>query len=169
MDFGINPSDLTIVIPSKDNKGKFIILEGNRRLAAIQLLSDPTLASMGYDTKHVNLLKMQGERYKKSPINKLLCVVFNQRDEAYHWIELRHTGENQGRGVVSWGAKEKARFNRYFYERRRKGYKYKGFLQQIAGQKLSPGCVIVPYLYKKKIIKVFSKYKIEYEQLKVWK
>jgi len=26
-------------------------------------------------------------------------------------LKLRHTGENEGRGVVGWGAKEKARFN----------------------------------------------------------
>ncbi len=111
VDFGINPSDLTIVIPSKGNKGKFIILEGNRRLSAIQLLCDPTLAALGYDTKNINAFKLHSERYKKSPIERLRCVVYSQRDDANHWLELRHTGENEGRGVVGWGAKEKARFN----------------------------------------------------------
>jgi hypothetical protein len=32
------------------------------------------------------------------------------REEANLWIELRHTGENQGAGLVSWGADESARF-----------------------------------------------------------
>ncbi|GAG54655.1 unnamed protein product [marine sediment metagenome] len=95
VDFGINPSDLTIVIPIKDDSGKFIVLEGNRRLAAIQLLCDPTLAALGYDTKNTNAFKLHSERYKKSPIDKLRCVVFSQRDDANHWIELRHTGENE--------------------------------------------------------------------------
>jgi len=111
VDFGINPSDLTIVTPSKDDSGKFIVLEGNRRLAAIQLLCDPTLAALGYDTKNINTFKLHSERFKKSPVNKLRCVVFSQRADANHWIELRHTGENEGRGVVRWGAKETARFN----------------------------------------------------------
>ena len=111
VDFGINPSDLTIVVPSKDYSGKFIVLEGNRRLAAIQLLCDPTMAALGYDTKSINSFKIYSERYKKGLVDKLRCVVFSQRDDANHWIELRHTGENEGRGVVGWGAKEKARFN----------------------------------------------------------
>lgn len=32
------------------------------------------------------------------------------RDEAGHWIELRHTGENEGAGIVRWGSDESARF-----------------------------------------------------------
>lgn len=71
--------------------------------------------------------------------------------------------------ISSLSQKEKARFNRYLYERTRRGYKYKGFLQEIAGQKLSPGCVIIPYIYKNRITRVFKKYKIKYKYLKVWK
>jgi len=111
VDFGINPSDLTIVFPSEDESDKFIVLEGNRRLAALQLLSDPAMAALGYDLRDINKLKSYGKKYKDNPIERLGCVVFNQRDDANHWIELRHTGENEGRGVVGWGAKEKARFN----------------------------------------------------------
>ncbi|MBN2186528.1 MAG: hypothetical protein JW732_03655, partial [Dehalococcoidia bacterium] len=55
--------------------------------------------------------KAYGEKYNNSPIESLTCVVFSKRDEANHWIELRHYGENEGRGVVPWGAKEKARFS----------------------------------------------------------
>ena len=110
-DSGPNPSELPIVTPYQDQKGKYIVVEGNRRLAAIQILCDPTLSSMGYDIKDVNLFKRYGEIYKNNKITKLLCVVFNQRDEADHWIDIRHNGENEGRGIVKWGAKEKARFN----------------------------------------------------------
>jgi len=111
LDFGINPSELTIVIPSEVESGKFIVLEGNRRLAALILLSDPAMAALGYDLGQTNKLKSYGERYKDNPIDRLPCVVFKKRNDANHWIELRHTGENEGRGVVPWGAKEKARFN----------------------------------------------------------
>ena len=111
LDFGINPSELTIVVPSEIESGKFIVLEGNRRLAALILLSDPAMAALGYDLGQTNKLKSYGERYKDNPIDRLPCVVFKKRDDANHWIELRHTGENEGRGVVRWGSKEKARFN----------------------------------------------------------
>jgi len=65
--------------------------------------------------------------------------------------------------------KEKARFNRQLYEQKIKGYKYKGLLQEIVGQKISAGCVMIPYEQKGKIEKFFKKFKVEFEQLKVWK
>ena len=65
--------------------------------------------------------------------------------------------------------KEKARFNRQLYEQTRKEYKYKGLLQEIGGQKLSAGCVMIPYEQKEKIEEFFKKFKVKFEQLKVWK
>ena len=65
--------------------------------------------------------------------------------------------------------KEKARFNRQLYEQTRKEYKYKGLLQEIGGQKLSAGCVMIPYEQKEKIEKFFKKFKVKFEELKVWK
>ena len=38
------------------------------------------------------------------------CVVVKDRDEARHWIELRHTGLNDGAGTMPWGSDESARF-----------------------------------------------------------
>ena len=38
------------------------------------------------------------------------CVVVRDRDEARHWIELRHTGQNDGAGTMPWGSDEVARF-----------------------------------------------------------
>ena len=65
--------------------------------------------------------------------------------------------------------KEKVRFNRQLYEQTREGYKYKGLLQKIGGQKLSAGCIMMPYEQKEKIEKFFKKFKVKFEQLKVWK
>ena len=65
--------------------------------------------------------------------------------------------------------KDKVRFNRQLYEQTRNGYKYKGLLQKIAGQKLSAGCVMIPYEQRGKIEKFFKKFKVQFEQLKVWK
>ena len=71
--------------------------------------------------------------------------------------------------ISSLPQKDKARFNRQLYEQKRKGYKYKGLLQEIGGQKLSAGCVMMPYEQKKKVEKFFKKFKVKFEQLKVWK
>jgi uncharacterized protein len=65
--------------------------------------------------------------------------------------------------------KDKARFNRQLYEQTRKGYKYKGLLQGLGGQKLSAGCVLAPHAEKQKIEKFFRRFKVQFSQLKVWK
>lgn len=71
--------------------------------------------------------------------------------------------------ISSLPQKDKAKFNRQLYEQTRKGYKYKGVLQEIGGQKLSSGCIMIPYMQKETIEKFFKKFKVKFEQLKVWK
>lgn len=71
--------------------------------------------------------------------------------------------------ISSLPQKDKARFNRQLYEQTRKEYKYKGLLQEIGGQKLSAGCVMIPHMQKDSIEKFFKKFKVKFEQLKVWK
>ena len=71
--------------------------------------------------------------------------------------------------ISSLTQKDKVKFNRHLYEQTRNGYKYKGLLQEIGGQRLSAGCVIVPYMQKEKTEKFFKKFKVKFEQLKVWK
>ena len=71
--------------------------------------------------------------------------------------------------ISSLPQKDKARFNRQLYEQIRKGYKYKGLLQKIGGQKLSAGCIMIPHMQKEAIEKLFKKFKVKFEQLKVWK
>ncbi len=107
---GINPSDLTIVTPDKKADGKYIVLEGNRRLAAIQLMEKPVLADLSKDQKMKTIFKQFGQRYKINPTDTLSCVVFKKREDAAHWIERKHTGENDGVGVVAWTGRATARF-----------------------------------------------------------
>jgi len=71
--------------------------------------------------------------------------------------------------ISSLPQKDKARFNRQIYEQTKKDYKYKGLLQEIGGQKLSAGCVMIPYEQKERIEKFFKKFKVKFEQVKVWK
>ena len=71
--------------------------------------------------------------------------------------------------ISSLPQKDKARFNRQLYEQTSKEYKYKGLLQEIGGQKLSAGCIMIPHMQKEAIEKFFRKFKVKFEQLKVWK
>ena len=71
--------------------------------------------------------------------------------------------------ISSLPQKDKVRFNRQLYEQTKKDYKYKGILHEIGGQRLSSGCIMIPHMQKETIEKFFKKFKVKFEQLKVWK
>lgn len=110
VEHGVNPSDSPIVIPAPKQPGRYIVLEGNRRLSALRALENPDLIVGAVEEKLVRRFGKLNERYQKNAIVDIDCVVFEERTEADHWIELRHTGENEGAGIVRWGALESARF-----------------------------------------------------------
>ena len=64
---------------------------------------------------------------------------------------------------------KKAKFNNEIYGRRKGKYNYKGLLDRVGGRKLSSGCVLVSCREIKKIEKLFIKFKVKYERLKIWK
>jgi len=110
---GLNPSELIIVTPSIKNKGRFCVLEGNRRITALKLLNNINLIP----DKHENLrrrFKQIANDFEKDPITEVNCIVYTDREEANKWIKLRHTGENKGRGIVPWSAYQAARFGQRF-------------------------------------------------------
>ncbi|MCB2264050.1 MAG: hypothetical protein LGR52_14115 [Candidatus Thiosymbion ectosymbiont of Robbea hypermnestra] len=106
---GLNPSDLISVLPHDENRGRFRVLEGNRRVTALKLLSNNNLIPNEYKSLR-NKFKKLSDKFKGNPIKEILCVVFLDIDEANKWIKLKHTGENEGIGTVPWNAQQKARF-----------------------------------------------------------
>lgn len=107
---GLNPTDLPIVMPQPGNSTRHIVLEGNRRLVALRALETPDVFSGALDPKTLKQLRQASKEYLANPIDEALCFVVAERDEARHWIELRHTGENGGAGVLTWGSDESSRF-----------------------------------------------------------
>jgi hypothetical protein len=106
---GLNPTERVSIIKNSDDK--HIVVEGNRRLAASKLLCN---AARIDDMKISNLIKTKfkklSERFDKSLVDPMTCTLFDSREEANHWIELRHTGENDGAGIVPWDGQATARF-----------------------------------------------------------
>lgn len=115
---GTDPGDLPIVVPpsarespsnavstliSKDSENPhFIVLDGNRRVAALKLMETPDLIT-GY-TELSSLhskFKSLGKRFLQNPVEELSCVVFQDEEEAKEWVLRRHTGEGEGTGRVS--------------------------------------------------------------------
>ena len=108
---GLNPSDPPIVTPNKKTKKKFKVLEGNRRITVLKLLKNNNLIPEEYGSL-LNRFKKLSSDYEKNPIKNVLCVVFPNADQANKWISLKHTGENDGIGTVTWDAQQKTRFEK---------------------------------------------------------
>lgn len=114
---GPNPAELPIVMATDDESDRYIVLEGNRRVAAIKIMADINLIS-GYDNERVkSKFSELAEKFAINPITEIRTVVVDDRSSADHWMELRHDGEQGGAGTVRWGSEERNRW------RARKGVK----------------------------------------------
>lgn len=96
-EYGLDPTELQLVTPSGD--GSYIVLEGNRRLTALKLLQNPDLCP---EAKLVSSFS-KAKRSMTEPFPKEIeCSVVSSREEGDRWIEIKHTGENNGIGRVRW-------------------------------------------------------------------
>lgn len=86
------------------------------------------------------------------------AILLEQKPHLIYSFQLNNLDQN-----------EKAQFNSSFYGRVKDKYQYSGFLNEVKGQKLASGCVMIPHTEKSKIEKFFHKFKIKFKQVKVWK
>lgn len=107
---GLNPADLPIVMPANDRENRYVVLEGNRRLVALKALENPDSFVGALDSGALSSMRTLARRYQDSPIDSIQCWAVKDRPDAEHWIKLRHTGENEGAGIVPWGGDEASRF-----------------------------------------------------------
>jgi hypothetical protein len=108
--YGLNPADLTIAMPFNDDLNRFVVLEGNRRLVALRALENPETFAGALEPGVLTEFRHLSKEYQQNPVEWVQCLKVKDRDEAAHWIELRHTGENEGAGIVRWGSDEASRF-----------------------------------------------------------
>ncbi|MCP9491891.1 MAG: hypothetical protein MSC31_18745 [Solirubrobacteraceae bacterium MAG38_C4-C5] len=102
-EYGLSPIDRMLVIRNGRN---FTVVEGNRRLAAVKILANPDLAE---DTVIESAIRRVA-RDADVP-TEVDCAVAPSRDNAEHWMVLRHAGEAEGAGVVRWNAFATNRFS----------------------------------------------------------
>lgn len=103
----MSPLERLAVVAHPKVKDAYIAAEGNRRICALKLLSDPDKAHLEADKNYFrNLAKKIGT------INSTLeAVVFSDMAAANPWISLRHEGEQDGIGTRPWDTDQKARFH----------------------------------------------------------
>ena len=106
LDHGLNPFDLPMVVDAADGNHNFVVIEGNRRLATIQLLLQPELAK---DTAlHSAFAKMHKNRADAIP-KVMDCVIAANKPDALTWINRKHKSGMEGAGTEPWLPMAKAR------------------------------------------------------------
>jgi hypothetical protein len=108
---GLNPMDRWLVLKSPDERGKYIVLEGNRRLATIRMLHNSAVMNDLEVRQPVKkkLEELAGQ-FDVKAIEPIDCFEIADRAAAAPWLNQRHTGENKGSGIVNWGGIATARF-----------------------------------------------------------
>lgn len=108
---GINPTELLIVIRTGDDLGRYVVLEGNRRLAALKSLENPESLVGALQPNDLADIRKWAKQYQENPIESLQCFIVDTKPDSQHWMELRHTGgQNEGASIVPWNADDSARF-----------------------------------------------------------
>lgn len=107
---GLSPIEVPALIPVVvDGKSRYVVVEGNRRVAALKLLQNPSKCPDEKTSKQY--LRLKESAVAEIPA-RLECVIFPSLSDSEYWIELRHGGERDGAGIVNWGAKEFVGFAR---------------------------------------------------------
>lgn len=101
---GLSPIDRLIIMKSEDGK-KFVVLEGNRRLAALRLLAKPAACP---DSSYLPKFEAVSAVAAHRP-TRVRCYEVASRDEARPLLERRHAGELGGIGVIRWSAMQRTR------------------------------------------------------------
>jgi len=91
------PGEQLLVV--QDTDGKYKVIEGNRRLSALMLLSHPELADV-----QVTKIQKVLEEVKFKPTD-IPCLVFETESEIHNYLGYRHIT-----GIKEWRLLEKARY-----------------------------------------------------------
>lgn len=105
---GLNPNDRVQVVKANHDPLKYNVVEGNRRTTALKLLLQPDLIE-GHATLKRKFKKLHDDN-KSKLIKEIECTVYNSPAEADKWIKLKHAGQVDGIGTVSWNSQQIQRF-----------------------------------------------------------
>ncbi|MEZ4986857.1 MAG: hypothetical protein R2795_17765 [Saprospiraceae bacterium] len=105
---GFFAGELLLVVKDETNEGKYIVVEGNRRLTAVKLLNNAALTSV----KKVATKEIV-DNAKIPPPTELPCLIFEAKNEILKYLGFRHIT-----GIKSWRLLEKGR---YLFELRNSG------------------------------------------------
>jgi hypothetical protein len=107
---GLSPMDRFLVLRT-DRQGRFIVLEGNRRVLAIKLLRNLSLVTdLEMPDPFKKRLQRAAQAFDLKKVEPLDCYEVADRTEGNEWIRQRHSGADSGRGIVDWTSIAGSRF-----------------------------------------------------------
>lgn len=106
---GLNPSALILVQPYNN---QWLVREGNRRMTALKLVNEPSLipsnnSKLKKDFQQLNLI------VDHDLLQNIPCVILEDEKDINEWVRLKHTGQNDGAGTVSWDGQQTSRFRTF--------------------------------------------------------
>ncbi|MBF0217782.1 MAG: nucleotidyltransferase domain-containing protein [Candidatus Omnitrophica bacterium] len=96
--------------------------------------------------------------YLKEPADIPSSLLIGQKQQVIYTFQIAKLSQN-----------DKVKFNNEFYGRKKGKYNYNGTLKDLGGQKLSPGCILIPISAKQKVEKYFKRLRIVFESTQIWK
>lgn len=108
---GLSSGENLFVEPIEGETDLYTVLEGNRRVAALKLLGSPKLIEMiGVAASTIRTWQTLFRKYPHVTVPSIVSCTIMSRAEAKKWIDLKHTGENGGAGIVEWNGAQTGRF-----------------------------------------------------------
>jgi hypothetical protein len=99
---GLNPMDRWLVLKSPTERGKFIVLEGNRRLATLRLLHNPaSMNDLEVRAPVKKRLEELAKQFNLKSIEPIDCFEIDDRAEAATWLSA---ARQEGTGSSARGA-----------------------------------------------------------------
>ncbi len=113
VDKGLSPIERLMVLQVSAKPKQYIPLEGNRRVAVLTFLTQPeVMTGLDMPGSMQKIFERLASQFDRSKIEPIACYEVDARDEGRYWIELRHNGENEGRGLVGWTPVTAARWRK---------------------------------------------------------
>lgn len=106
---GLSPAELVMVCLDETD-GRYVVVDGNRRLISMLAVLDPTLVPASLDDLRDQFEKLHATNQIISGDEQIRCVVFPNKEAAKYWIRRQHAGKDEGRGKDEWDAVVKDRF-----------------------------------------------------------
>lgn len=89
-----------LVVADEKKPGKYIVVEGNRRLASVKILMDSNLA----EKVKAQTLQPVSDKIRKS-LNQLPVIIYESRNDLWQYLSFRHVNGPRG-----WSSISKAEF-----------------------------------------------------------